>query len=662
MDPSQESAYGRLFTILASQPGFVLSTVLLALLIGLWLAIMGAWLPWFALRWTEDESGPEKDQGLTNVSTRKAAVSAPVSLVSLLTLSIGGGLCSVVFWGTLSAFVFKQLIPGAIIASVLGLLAASRLVIAILRRRISLKEGGWAFAIVTGASFLIGFWQHVFTEIPDNSRGIETYVYSELQGDTAFHVFLASVLKETGLPLRNLYGSTEHDYSPVTHTGHGVLIGTFSSLLGISVYRASTSLWIVATVLIVWATFDLLSRATLPKGFLTIGSLSPLLLGPVSIPVFALLANPQLARNQEPLISARMYWNVTQAISTSLGAVVLLCFHLYGRTESESHRLRMIGITTLVLIASGWVKPSLIIFYGPALLLSLLVHRAPIRDLAVVIGLLVMGVAVYLLPAWLVPVPEVPSWSLHPSWEQTMEVLSFVVFGCGAGLLLSIGPLKTLIATVTTRSEPQAITLALIAMGGSLIFALLFREEQFVGFRVFQPNLWWGPSACVVLLFPLVLLSSARRIKQTGRADGLILAGLLLGAIQLLNGSLFAAAYPAVISRAYVSAYVDTLRVAGSKTPPQTRFLLDPAGAQLPVLSALGRPTLIGTSFMADVDLENLKEWKRLFVEPFETDSTGWSQYDAALLHKSSTHAQENLQELGWTVEQLNDDFQLWRR
>ncbi|MBX3440166.1 MAG: hypothetical protein KF861_21940, partial [Planctomycetaceae bacterium] len=311
----------------------------------------------------------------------------------------------------------------------------------------------------------------------------------------------------------------------------------------------------------------------------------------------------------------------------------------------------------------------------PALPLALLLHRAPLRDLAASTSTLAAGVVVYLLPQWLVTVAEHPSWSVRPSLVQAQHVATFVILGCGPALLLSLGPLRSLWRSVLKRTEPEPLTWALIAMGGSLLFALLFQEDRFAALRhatIYQPNLWWGPSACAVLLFPLLLRAAIERISAAGKADWMLVSAFILFPLQVISGALFALAYPAIIHRAYPQESFESLEVARQKTPPTTRFLIDPVlNLKLDeqfvfgfsdLAGVLARPCLFRTDYMAAADRANLDAWELLFKDPFESVDAGWVEYDAAILSQASTRAQQELRDRHWTSEELPHGFQLWRR
>ncbi len=664
--------YGVVFEFLGAQPGFVATTVLNAVVAALFLGLVGTWLPLLVLRRSGADADRESPDTLPGAS-RDGLQGNGLSVMEMLALAVGGGLMLSVALGTASAYLFKQLTPGLTLTVVIGVLTTLLLAARLRGNRIGLGVGLWTLVGITTVPLCLGLWQHVFMAFPYDLPGGRMIVFADMHRDSGFHVYLASILRETGLPLIDLHGSPAHEFAPVTHTGHAVLMGMLATVLRTSLYGASTALWIVSMVLMVWSAAVLLLRAGVPTAFVWLGSLALLVIGPVTTPPMALLTQPELAVRQSPLVSARMYWNLPQALSIAMVAVALICFDRYCRAQAGSRdRLNAILVTAAAIVASGWVKPSLFVFYGPALVITLLVHRASLRELATVVLTFVGGVAVYLLPALLVTVPGQPSWSVHPSFEQTQAVIEFLLLGSGPMLLLALNPLRNLAGSVVRKSDPKPLTLALVAMGGSLLFALLFREDRFaalVDFPVLQPNIWWGPSACVVLLFPLLLRSAVQRIIAVGKADWFVMSGFILVSLQVVSGTLFAVAYPAIIGRVHPQLDVDILVTVREKTSPRTRLLLDPILLHeqvgfTDIAGILARPCLFATNYMSDGDREVLESWHRLFGEKPEVTKGGWAEYDAAIISEGaqSEAAREAVSDLGWKSEELTHAFQLWRR
>ncbi len=667
--------YGVVFEFLGQQPGFIATTVLNAVLAALFLAFVGTWLPLLMVR--RSGAGADRESpGTPPDAPLEALLGSGLNLSEMFAVAVGGGLMLSVTLGTASAYLFKQVGPGVVLSVVVGVLTTLLLAARLRGNRVRLGTGVWTLAGITTIPLCLGLWQHVFMAFPHDLPGGRMIVFADMHRDSGFHVYMSSILRDTGLPLVDLHGSPAHEFAPVTHTGHAVLMGMLAAVLRTSLYGASTALWIVSMVLMAWSAAVLLLRAGVPKAFVWLGSLTLLVIGPVTTPPIALLTQPDLAIRQSPLVSARMYWNLPQALSIAMVAVGLVCFDWYCRAQAGSReRLKAIIVTAAAIAASGWVKPSLFVFYGPALVITLLVHRASLREIAMAVLTMAGGVVVYLLPAMLVTVPGQPSWSVHPSFEQTQAVIEFILLGSGPALLLALAPLRQLAGSVVRKSNPKPLTLAVVAMGGSLLFALLFREDRFaalVDFPVLQPNIWWGPSACVVLLFPLLLRSVVQRIIAVGKADWFVISGFILASLQVVSGLLYAIAYPAIVGRVHPQLDVDILVAAREKTAPRTRLLLDPMLLHEQVgftdlAGILARPCLFATNYMSDGDRQNLESWDKLFHETDETDETqgaGWADYDGAILAEGSGSeaARQAVSDLSWTSEGLTHGFQLWRR
>ncbi len=646
-------SYDSLQRMIFDQPEGVNTAVGWALVLTFGLMLIGGWLP--LLLWFRQ----------TPEANRKSAY----SLISILPLMLSGGVILLVLAGTFSAYVFANLVPGLIFAGLAGVCTLAILVVRLRQRTLSFGTSKRVFVFVTGCTFGITLWQHAVTEFDYRDRAGESIVYSDLNDDTSFHVYLAVMVRETGLPLRDLYGSPEYDYCHVTHTGHGVLIAGLATVSGMSEFRTTACLWIATSLLLCWASMAIVAGSELPGVYTLVSGLVPLVFGPLMMPSILPLFQPDTALQIKPLVSARMYWNLPQALSTALAAVSLILFQEYcRRAVSNTGRPVALSLVALSIVAAGLVKPSIFIFYAPALAITLLAQRARLVELVVSGVIMGLGCVVYLLPAFLVDVPELPSWSFRPTREQSQAVVSFVCLGCGAALLMAIRPLIQLFRDLVKPREPQVLMLPLIAMGGSLLFAILFREERFVGHTSFQPNIWWGPSACVVLLIPLLIRSSVCRKDSTRGMMFVHWASMLLLAVHVINGSQFALATPANNLRAYPKKLADTFSEARERTAPDTRFLLDPRLAWVDLVGFLRRPVLLRTSYMSAADAQNLEDWNRLFDDSVSASGSGWAEYDAAILvgesdqSFNSRRTQEVLSTKGWRRRLLTTGYQLWIR
>ncbi len=645
------ASYGHLVRLLIEQPSIIGIAMLTSLWVGLVLIGIGAWLPWV---WTS-----------LGQSTRdETSDGEPLTVLRGLVLSLGGGMTSLVIMGTASAYLFRELLPGVLLSSVLGFVSIIRLTQLEDFHRVQWGANVRLLSIVTLLPFLLGVWLHQISEVRYDTAYGRGVAFGGLNDDNSFHVYLAAMVEEHGLPLCDLYGSPHQDYAPLVHTGHGVLIAATAQATGVGLFAATAALWTAGFVLIAWAGFDLLSRTMLSPTLVRLGCLSPLVLGPIGIPSVFPLWRPGEALQQEPLVAARMYWNLPQTISIALVAVSLICLAgVWSAPRGHRRSLPSLLLATLLIVTSGLVKPSLLIFYGPALLITLIVQRRTKREISGTVVVLALGVLVSLLPQWLVPLPSAPEWSVTPSLGQSMAVGSFVVWGCGGVLLLSLRPLRDMLSSMWSPGVCSAAMLSLVAMGGSLLFALLFREDRFVEHIVFQPNIWWGPSACAVLLIPWVMRVMAET-SVSGRFERLVQrVGVTLLWLQVLNGIVFAVACPAINTRVYPQSTVEALERARESTSPATALLIDPSIRQIDLASILHRPALYATSYMSEVDEHTLAEWDALFTSPFDDlVDAKWSEYDAAIVANSASAARQALLRRGWSVSPLTSMLELWRR
>ncbi|MCA9077938.1 MAG: hypothetical protein KDA93_23115 [Planctomycetaceae bacterium] len=648
------ASYGHLARLLIGQPSIIPIAMLTSLWVGICLVVLGAWLPcvWTSLAVRRDEDATNLDH---------------FSTVRLLALFLAGGLTSLLVTGTASAFLFHDLLLGIIVSAVIGVASVVRLMLHLDRGQLRLSIGRRVLVIVTLLPFLLGVWLHEISEVRFNTVYGQGVAFGSLNDDNSFHVYLASMIEQHGLPLRDLYGSPHQDYAPLVHTGHGVLIASIARITGINLYQSAAALWTVGLVLLAWTGCDVMSRVTTSPSYIFLGALSPLVLGPINLPSIVPFWRPGEALDQVPLVAARMYWNLPQTLSTALVGVSLVCFGEYLRNASNGRNSqKQLMITTLLIVASGWVKPSLFIFFAPAMLITLLIHRRGVTDLVIVTLTLGTGVLVYLLPHWLVTLPEAPVWSLTHSLVQTIEVGKFVALGCGTALLLAMKPLWILLRSIGARVTADELSssnlaLPLVAMGGSLMFALLFREDRFIGHVAFQPNIWWGPSGCVVLLIPWLMRFANDRLRDGNSHSWLAIIGIALLSLQTINGIVFAFACPAINTRVYPQPFVEALERARDATATYTTFLIDPGIANIDLANLLHRPALYTTSYMSEPDRQMLDAWNSLFVPPFdESKEDTWRHYDAAIVSNTARVARESLSQREWKMSPLTPLFELW--
>ena len=588
-------------------------------------------------------------------------------LVAWMPVALAGGLAAGVTAWTLSLLVSGGFFLGNLILCAAGLAGG----VVAWRSR---QQGGWAgrelgpWLVATAFALLLGFWHHAATELPV-SQDVARLVFSDLQRDLGAHVSMAGLVRDGGLPMQNFWGSADYAYWGLAHTGHLVLVAGFSEWLGVSLYQASTLLWNAATLLIAWSALAILAATRLPVSFRWAVVVATLVWGAFGWPELHRLYDPlrELAGGGFELdspgywVAGRGFWNLPQALSIALTAAGLVVVDAFGlvRRSGQTGLALLLGASFLF-VCGGWTKPSLVIFYGPALLLWLVLNRVGFREFLGVGLVLGGGALVYALPALFFSLPESPAWTFWPGMEQWEEVAAFV-FTAGLGLgVLAVGALLARWKGQDPWNDCRALDLALLAAGGSVLFGLLFREDQFVGAPVFQPNIWWGMSGCMILLVPLLGRDAPAQWKRAGGSRWLAGLGLSLAALHLFNGFSLAIAYPTLNLRGHALSDAEVLAQARSSTEPGARFAVDPELQDYDLLGYLSRPVLISSAAVSDRDREDLQAWLG-FVEGRGRASAAWlERFDAALLREDRGQAARGLAARRWSREPLGHGFELW--
>ena len=576
-----------------------------------------------------------------------------------ITAAVGGGMATAMTLWTLSYLALKIPLPGTLLSLAIGGWGS----VLWSRSRPTIHRGGAfrALVLVTCVAGLLGLWQHLLTEFPAQAE-VSVFVYSDLHRDLPLHVHAASLVQASGLPELQLFRSTPEPFGALSHTGYAVVLAGLSAVTGCSLFQASTAVWVVATLMIAWSGSLIATRRTQDFWTVVLCGVAPLLLGGLGWPSFQLLVNPTFPSGTGPQVAERMYWNLPQALSLAVTALGLVCVDLdcrrRGRGLSSS---RGLTAATWLIVVGGWAKPSLAIFFGPALLIFLVLQRRPLMTVLAVVGELALGLLIYCLPMFLEKLPKLPEWSLHPTLMQSREVLVFVILGGGGVLWLAFAPLVTLLKTGWRSGDRNSIELPLIAGGGSIIFALLFREELFVGFQYFQPNLWWGLSGCVGLVAPFVLANS---LSSQGGSWTRVCSriGLLLITLQIINGSLSSIAYPARNVFALPRAQVDVMLEARRLSQPMHRFLLDPELQDFALAAYLGRSTFYETSMSTSQEVQQLTQWNQLCRGQADSAPADFVPFNAALILQTDERAavRAELSRRGWREQDVLDVAELW--
>jgi hypothetical protein len=613
----------------------------LAGLVATWLS--GIWVA-FYLTSKEDDRIPNQISG-------KWLWLQPVILVS--------GLATVLAVWTVSLYLPIGLSLGTF------LLAVPAITGVFLLRRSSVRidwAGKGTFALVGLITLAMGIWQHGPTELPMN-EDVEYLIFSDLHQDVPFHVSKARMIQEWGLPPRSMLSSPTNTYGPLQHTGHAVLIAGYANLLGISHYMASTVTWIIAAMLTGWGALALISIHTgstpLYKLIIVLGTLT---WGQFALPDPAWLLDPTHASSHVTpgmWIASRSFWNISQALSIAMTLGGLLFLDLYcDLRQKEEPRLWVLGASVGLIALAGLVKPSLVIFYGPALFIWLAFSRARLVEFFVTSIVLFTGILIWFLPSYLHELPSNSAWSFTTDRQQWWAVARFLWHAFLSLFLVTFVMVGKLIANGWAGRRWQLIDLGLIAFGGSVLFAMIFHETQFVGFRLMQPNIWWGLSACIVLLVPLVGREIPELIRQRGWGRWVIAASLAIASVQLVNGLSVAFAYPVQNLRRHEKILAESLDAARRLTAVNTRFALDLSLQNLDLLPYLARPSLLPTSFGSpDYKMAHL-DWQRFWIT--EGGEPPLDRIDAVVLHNDRTQTNLYFKNLGWRPKPLNHMYVLW--
>lgn len=567
---------------------------------------------------------------------------------------VGAGIgLNLLLW-TGSLFAVHSAIPGTAASGVLALAGIAGAVRHHRQWAISRGSGCWSAALLLGAGF--GLWQHALLEFPLRVERVSHYIYNDFWTDLPIHVHVATLIGEGGLPLRSVFGTPDpaRPFEPPGHVGYAVWMDGVSSITGIGPYHAAAVVWILCRILTAWSAWELLADRVRSPWLRVLASLVPLVLGGVGWPRWNVSTDLEKVAAAGSQVAGAMSWNLPQAASVAIAFVSMVFYDQYcrrGRTPD-------LFLTAFLQVVSGLCKPSLFILLAPALLIRLALQRTSWRTIAGVVAILLSGVGIYHLPL-LYPVFSLSrGWSLHPSAGQARDVLSFFLWKCGGIFLLSLPFLRKLFGDLGRPAERRPVDLLLIAMGGSLLFPLLFREEDLVPLGM-QPNLFWGAMGCLSLLWPFVTALPSGPVRPV-TVWGRRIAWLVV-AVQILNGGLFAFQYPILETRQFPRRAVDLIHAVRRETAPGDRVLLDPIISDTTRASYLGRPVVM------DYELNwsqrtLVDDWRRLCEGESPEIPIDWNRFEAVVTAPDRDRVHDLLRSLDWTPGELLYGFTLWRK
>lgn len=579
---------------------------------------------------------------------------SPVPLGRRLLQCVGVGIgVNILLWAG-ALFAAHSAIFGTMAA---GVVALAGIVGAVRHRRrwgIAWGPASWVAAVLLAAGF--GLWQHALLEFPLRVQRVPHYIYNDFWTDLPIHVHVATLIGEGGLPLRCVFGTPDpaRPFEPPSHVGYAVWMEGVSSITGVGPYHAAAVVWILCRILTAWSAWELLADRIRSPWLRVLASLVPLVLGGVGWPPWSVSTDLEKVAAAGSQVAGAMSWNLPQAASVALAFVSMVFYDQYcrrGRTPD-------LFLTAFLQVVSGLCKPSLFIVLAPALLIRLALQRTSWRTTAVVVAILLSGFGIYHLPL-LYPVFSLSrGWSLHPSAEQTRDVLMFFLWKCGGIFLLSLPFLGGLFRDLGRPAERRPVDLLLIAMGGSLLFPLLFREEDLVPLGM-QPNLFWGAMGCLSLLWPFVATLPPGPVPPV-TLWGRRIAWLVV-AVQILNGGLFALRYPILETRQFPTRAVGLLHAVRRETAPSDRVLLDPIVSDSSRASYIGRPVVM--AYELNWSQRTLVEdWRRLCGGETPSNPIDWNRFEAVVTAPERERVHDLLRSLNWTPRELPLGFTLWRK
>lgn len=579
---------------------------------------------------------------------------SPVPFGGRLLQCVGAGIgLNILLW-TGSLFIVPSAIPGTAAA---GVLALAGIVGTVRNRRrwaISRRPASWVAAVLLAAGF--GLWQHALLEFPLRVQRVFHSIYNDFWRDLPIHVHVATLIGEGGLPLRCVFGTPDpaRPFEPPGHVGYAVWMDGVSSITGVGPYHAAAVVWILCRLLTAWSAWELLGDRIRSPWLRVLASLVPLVLGGVGWPPWSISTDLEKVAAAGSQVAGAMSWNLPQAASVAIAFVSMVFYDQYCRWR----RTPDLFLTAFLQVVSGLCKPSLFIVLGPALLIRLVLQRTSWRKTAGVVAILLSGVGVYHLPL-LYPVFSLSrGWSLHPSAGQARDVLSFFLGKCGGVFLLSLPFLRKLFRDLGRPAERRPVDLLLIAMGGSLLFPLLFREEDLVPLGM-QPNLFWGAMGCLSLLWPFVAALPPGPVPPA-TLWGRRFAWLVVG-VQILNGGLFAFQYPVLETRHFPTRAVDLIYAVRRETAPQDRVLLDPIVSDSTRASYLGRPVVMAYELNWSQQ-KLMDDWRRLCGGESPETPIDWNRFEAVVTAPERDRVHDLLRSLDWAPRELPLGFTLWRK
>lgn len=428
----------------------------------------------------------------------------------------------------------------------------------------SLTPSGPELAAISIA-LLIGFY---ITGINDLRFGDE--IHFSYRYDWSAHGHYAALVAELGLPPVGLTGAPNVPFNGLSHAGLSTLIAGTEQLTLTTIYQAMRILALLSFPIIALGSYALLSSRVSNLRWRVALCLTPLFWAGLVLAVelvrsiyfvgdFYGVIDPYRRALYRGLVPAgNFYHNIPQSLSVALGMAVLVAIDHWRQSKKQAWFVAAV----MVLGVSMSIKPSLLIVFAPALLLTLLSCRARFIDLAIFGVAITAAVVFYSLPNFIVDLPEARGWSIV--WRNLWSGEAWIIMTLLLGVALPIMIARGLTAPRLLRDEWQWPDIANISTFGAILFYVVMREVGPHG------NHSWPLAATMILLSPFVVGVIVNLPLIWRRIAGGILA------IQLTGGLLYAINYPLLFHRTLPASIVDTLKRCRESSTPHDRFLLDP--------------------------------------------------------------------------------------
>jgi hypothetical protein len=134
-----------------------------------------------------------------------------------------------------------------------------------------------------------------------------------------------------------------------------------------------------------------------------------------------------------------------------------------------------------------------------------------------------------------------------------------------------------------------------------------------------------------------------------------------MGFLHVFNGACLAVAYPTLNLRGQARSDAEVMASARARTPPGTRFALDPSLQDYDLLSYLSRPAIMPTGTHSLINQGDFEAWQAFVLEFQYPEPALLERFDAILFRQDRRHIAGFLAPHGWQKEFQTAEYELWR-